>query len=233
MTDVTTNRQGLRHQKMSDEVADVLQQMIIDDRLTSGQKITQDELAKMLNVSTMPVREALLKLAAIGLVHAAPNRSFRVTNSTKEDARDSYWVHSMLAGELTRRACIAQGATLAPELLRCLTTYSAAAAAGDTAGLEDSYRAFYRAINLAAQSPRLLFLLRTNLRFVPIRWYPHIEDWIPLSEAAHRKIITAFGKGDSDTAAVTASTHICQAGELLIAHFESTGRWSPTPPPGT
>jgi len=74
---------------MSDEVADVLQQMIIDNRLAAGQKITQDELAKMLNVSTMPVREALLKLAAIGLVDAAPNRSFRVVNSTKEDARDS------------------------------------------------------------------------------------------------------------------------------------------------
>jgi DNA-binding GntR family transcriptional regulator len=213
---------------MSDEVADVLQQMILDNRLTSGQKITQDELAKMLGVSTMPVREALLKLAAIGFVDAEPNRSFRVVNSTKEDARDSYWVHSVLAGELTRRACIAQGPALVPELQRCLTTYSAAAAADDAAGLEEAYRAFYRAINLAAQSPRLLFMLRSNLRFLPIRWYPRVEGWIPLSEAAHKKIITAFKRGDAERAATLASTHIREAGELLIAYFESTGRWPAT-----
>src|SRR3981189_2012694 len=101
MTSGTSQQRGLRYQKTSDEVADVLQQMILANRLSSGQKITKDELAKMLGVSTMPVREALLKLAAIGLVDAAPNRSFRVTNSTKEDTRDSYWMHSVLAGELT------------------------------------------------------------------------------------------------------------------------------------
>jgi DNA-binding GntR family transcriptional regulator len=225
MTNVTT-QPGLRYQKMSDEVADVLQQMIIDDKLTSGQKITQDELAKMLGVSTMPVREALLKLAAIGLVDAAPNRSFRVTNSTKEDTRDSYWVHSVLAGELTRRACIAKGPELVPELQRELKAYTEAAAADDAAGLEQAYRAFYRAINLAAESPRLLFMLRTNLRFLPIRWYPRLEGWIPLSQAAHRKIITAFKQSDSAKAASLASAHIIEAGELLIDYFESTGRWA-------
>ena len=70
----------------------------------------------MLGVSTMPVREALLKLAALGLVEASPNRSFRVVNSTKEDTRDSYWMQSVLVGELTRRACTLEGPKLVPEL---------------------------------------------------------------------------------------------------------------------
>jgi DNA-binding GntR family transcriptional regulator len=59
-------QRNLEYQKMSDAVADTLQQMIVEDELKSGQKVTQDEVAKMLGVSTMPVREALLKLAALG-----------------------------------------------------------------------------------------------------------------------------------------------------------------------
>src|ERR1700721_2637172 len=118
---------SLEYQKMSDAVADTLQQMIVEDELKSGQRVTQDELAKMLGVSTMPVREALLKLAALGLVEASPNRSFRVVNSTKEDTRDSYWMQSVLVGELTRRACSIEGLKLVPELEGKLTAYSAAA----------------------------------------------------------------------------------------------------------
>jgi DNA-binding GntR family transcriptional regulator len=223
---VTAQPRGLRYQKMSDEVADVLQQMIIDGQLQAGQRITQDELSKMLGVSTMPVREALLKLAALGLVEASPNRSFRVVNSTKEDTRDSYWMQSVLVGELTRRACTLEGPKLVPELESKLAAYSAAADAGDDSAMEAAYGGFYRAINLAAQSPRLLFMLRTNLRFVPIRWYPRIEGWIPLSKAAHKTIITAFKRADREQAATIASSHMIQAGELLIEYFESTGRWS-------
>jgi len=44
------------------------------------------------------------------------------------------------------------------------------------------------------------------------------------------KIIIAFEQGDPDQAAIVASAHIRTAGELLIAHFEANGRWSPTPP---
>jgi DNA-binding GntR family transcriptional regulator len=221
----------LEYQKMSDAVADTLQQMIVEDELKAGQKVTQDEMAKMLGVSTMPVREALLKLAALGLVEASPNRSFRVINSTENDLRDSYWMQSVLTGELTRRACVNAGASVVPELQHWLQAYSDAAEAGDAEQLEKTYRSFYRVINLAADSPRLVFMLQTNLRFVPILWYPRIQGWIPLSKQAHKKIIAAFKHGDAERAAEVASGHMIAAGQLLLEYFESTGRWRNTAPP--
>jgi DNA-binding GntR family transcriptional regulator len=219
----------IRHQNMADEVADVLQQMIVDSQLEPGRRLTQDELAKMLGVSTMPIREALLKLTALGLVEASPNRSFRVVNSTAADLRDSYWTHALLTSELTRRACLAAGPEIAGQLEDWLGKYTVAAETDNAEGLEEGYRGFYRTINLAADSPRLLFMLRTNLRFVPTRWYPRVEGWVPLSQTSHKAIIFAFERGDSERAAVIAKEHIIAAGELLIAHFESTGRWSSPP----
>jgi DNA-binding GntR family transcriptional regulator len=223
-------QRNLEYQKMSDAVADTLQHMIVEGELESGRKVTQDEMAKMLGVSTMPVREALLKLAALGLVEASPNRSFRVINSTENDLRDSYWMQSVLTGELTRRACVNAGASLVPDLQHWLQAYSDAAEAGDAEKLEKAYRSFYRVINLAADSPRLVFMLQTNLRFMPILWYPRIERWIPLSKQAHKKIITAFRQGNADGAAKVASEHMLAAGELLRAYFESTGRWKAAAP---
>jgi DNA-binding GntR family transcriptional regulator len=218
-------QRNLEFQKMSDVVADTLQRMIIEGEFEAGQKITQDELSTMLGVSTMPVREALLKLAALGLVEASPNRSFRVMNSTKSDLTDSYWVQSILTGELTRRACDLAGASLVPELQRWLQEYSDAAEAGDAAELYRTYTAFYRTINLAANAPRLVFMLQTNLRFMPVLWYPRIEGWIPLSKAAHKKIIAAFKRSDAERAAMLSSQHMIAAGQLLIDYFEATGRW--------
>jgi DNA-binding GntR family transcriptional regulator len=226
MSESATGGVDIRHQRMADQVADVLQQMIVEHKLEPGRRITQDELAKMLGVSTMPVREALLRLAALGLVEGTPNRPFRVVNSTAADLRDSYWTHAVLTSELARRACLAAGPELAPELQQWLAMYTAAAEEDEAGALEEGYRGFYRTINLAAESPRLLFMLRTNLRFVPERWYPRVPGWIPLSQTAHKAMIFAFERRDPERAATIAKEHIIEAGELLIEYFESIGRWS-------
>jgi DNA-binding GntR family transcriptional regulator len=219
---------GLRYQKLSDEVAGLLQQMILNEELVSGQKITQDELAKKLGVSTMPIREALLKLAALGLVDAAPNRSFRVARSTKSDLRDSYWAHATFAGELARRACALKGPELVADLQAAMASYLQAAEMKDHERLMERYAQFSRVINLAADAPRLVFMLRTNLQFLPIRWFPLLDEWIPLAQRSHKLLIAAMKRQAPDAAHDITYTHIRQAGELLISHYEAAGRWAIT-----
>jgi DNA-binding GntR family transcriptional regulator len=224
-------RHDIGYRKLADRIADVLQRMIVTGELESGRKITQDELAEMLGVSTMPIREALLKLTAVGLVESFPNRSFRVVTTTSDDMRDLYWIHATLASELTRRACEGHGKALAPRLRSIEDEYDAAAAAHDADGLERANTALHREINKSAQAPRLLFLLKTTLRSVPDGWYPQIKDWVPLSRAAHSRIIEAFEKADANAAAVAAFDHVVEAGDLVVAHFAETGRWAQGPTP--
>ena len=224
-------RRKLGYRKMADEISDVLQRMIVTGELTSGQRITQEELADMLGVSTMPIREALLKLTAVGLIEAFPNRSFRVVTTTVDDMHDLYWIHAMLAAELTRRACESQGAALAPLLRQIEEEYEAAAKAGEAERLEQANTALHRAINKAAGAPRLLFMLKTTLRSIPDGWYPQIKDWVPMSRAAHAAIIDAFEANDPEAAAEAARKHVVDAGDLVIDHFSTTGRWAQGPTP--
>ena len=218
--------QRLRYQRMADEVADVLRRMILSGELGPGERVTQEDLAAMLGVSTMPVREALLKLTASGLVEASPNRSFRVVRTTTDDVRDSYWMHAMLAGELTRRACEREGKGLAPELRTLEQRYVTAAKDGNLEQLEEANWLLHRSINQAAKSPKLLFMLKATLKFIPDGWYPQISGWVSMSEAAHDDIISAFENNDPNAAAKAAADHVFEAGQMLIAHFSKTGHWA-------
>ena len=94
----------IAHKSMTDQVSEKLRSMILSHELAPGTRVTQADLAEMLGVSTMPIREALLRLGAEGLITASASRSFEVTAVTGRGIRDVYWVHGVLAGELAARA---------------------------------------------------------------------------------------------------------------------------------
>lgn len=213
----------LRRRTLAVEVADRLREMILTGDLRSGSRTTQDELARMLGVSTMPVREGLLRLAAEGFVHAEPNRSFTIAPTTREDVQDIYWMHAVLAGELTRRACERADEALVDELreraARCHE------AAGDADLLEEANWEFHRAINAAARAPKLLIILRAALRFIPHGFYGLLPAWTPTSEAGHEAILRAFEGHDPDAARAAAEQHVHDAGQLLVELFTARGYW--------
>jgi DNA-binding GntR family transcriptional regulator len=90
---------------MADKVTEQTRRLILSRELQPGQRIRQAELATMMGVSTMPIREALLRLVAEGMVIAESNRSFTIAmTTTPSGIRDIYWIHAELAGELAARA---------------------------------------------------------------------------------------------------------------------------------
>ncbi|HEY7174354.1 MAG TPA: GntR family transcriptional regulator, partial [Micromonosporaceae bacterium] len=68
---------------MSDQVTESLRSMILVGDLRSGDQVTQEKLAEDLGVSTMPVREALLRLSHEGFVQGGRGRSFRIAPTTR------------------------------------------------------------------------------------------------------------------------------------------------------
>lgn len=219
----------LRRRSLSDEVADRLRSLILAGELRPDERVTQDELAASLGVSTMPVREGLLKLVHEGLVEATPNRSFRIIRNTRDDIRDIYWIHAQLAGELTYRACatIEADPKLLEDLERMHREMLVAIRTGRADRMEETNWQFHRRINKAANAPRLLPVLRGTIRLIPHHFYALLEGWVPASETGHLRILKAFRGRDPDAAREAASDHVLKAGELLVAHFSDTGYWTP------
>jgi DNA-binding GntR family transcriptional regulator len=210
---------------MADEVASRLRRMILTGELAPGRRITQDELAKMLGVSTMPVREALLRLVAEGLVSSAANRSFSVVSTTLDDIGDIFWMHSVLAGELTRRACEHATDELIEALREAREDYLEALSAKDGERMQEANWRFHKAINAAAGAPKLVLVLRTTLRFFP-DFRDEVPGWPELAGRWHRHVLDAFLRRRPEEACAAAETHVREAGEILVAHARRLGLWS-------
>ena len=225
-------RRALRANSLADQAAATLRRMILLGELPPGESTTQERLARMLEVSTMPVREALLRLAAEGLVETDPNRSFRVVRSTSSDVRDGFWLHSVLAGELTARACEEVDVDLRRDLEREHASFIEAIAVGTPEMMEAANWRFHRVINLAAGAPRLLVALKATLRFIPDGYYGVVEKWPESSAQSHAALLDAFVRHDPDAARRIAESHVTDAGERLIAYFSSRGYWLDPLEPG-
>jgi DNA-binding GntR family transcriptional regulator len=76
----TVKRSSLRQQ-----IADALRDEVLTGRLPAGRHFTVKEIAELYGVSATPVREALVDLAAQGLLDIEHHRGFRVTRFTHDD----------------------------------------------------------------------------------------------------------------------------------------------------
>jgi DNA-binding GntR family transcriptional regulator len=81
------------------QVQERIRDSILNRVLKPGERIDQNKLADMLNVSLVPVREALKSLESEGLVSIIPRRGAFVTEVSMEHLDDLYWARQVIEGE--------------------------------------------------------------------------------------------------------------------------------------
>src|SRR3954454_17732051 len=79
-----------------DKLAAQLQARVLSGEFPSGTRLRQETLAEEFGVSRTPVREALRKLQATGLVELQPNRGALVRGLSLREIRDAYEVRAEL-----------------------------------------------------------------------------------------------------------------------------------------
>ena len=78
------------HRTLAEKAFVALHEAIVRGELQPGERLPIEELAEVLDMSPMPIREALRRLDAVGLVENVPHRGARVTELSLEDLRDVY-----------------------------------------------------------------------------------------------------------------------------------------------
>jgi DNA-binding GntR family transcriptional regulator len=208
----------VQHSSIADKVTDTLRTMIVRGEFAPNERVTQEHLAEMLGVSTMPVREALLRLVAEGMVETSANRSFSIISLTVDDISSLYWVHGVLEGELAYRACKRQ----TPELLERLGELAVEHRQASTPETRfQSNWEFYRELHHASGAPRIAVLLRNALRFLPLT--EEVSGWSDLAVSWQSQLILALKAGDADRARRVSEEHAQLAGELWVEHALTHG----------
>ena len=88
--------QKLENATLRERAYKALKDSILRNELLPGEVLSIDSLAKALGISQTPVREALTKLSADGLVEYERNKGFRVASITEDDVHETYEVRRLL-----------------------------------------------------------------------------------------------------------------------------------------
>lgn len=86
------------------EIRSYIQEQIASGRFKAGDRIVETQLAKELNVSQAPVREAILELAAMGLLEERPYSGSFVRQLTAADIEDIYNTRAFIDEYAARQA---------------------------------------------------------------------------------------------------------------------------------
>ncbi|MGI4747108.1 MAG: GntR family transcriptional regulator [Janthinobacterium lividum] len=204
---------------LRDGVAEQLRIAIVSGRLQPGSVLTETGLAAQLGVSATPVREALLDLAAEGLVESETHRLRRVTPIHLAATLDLLRVQ----GALWRMGYVWGFPRIGPgELSRledALASYAVALTTGDTLSAIRSAQDFHTVFIAASGNGELLrvTLDRRSLiaRFILLRGARTVSN---SGLVQHRAMLTSFRNGD--TADVLARLDQLSARLIMLAQHD-------------
>jgi DNA-binding GntR family transcriptional regulator len=92
------------HRTLAERAFATLHEAIVTGVLAPGERLPIEELAEILEMSPMPIREALRQLDSVGLVENIPHRGARVTELSIDDLREVYEARLALEGLAVRHA---------------------------------------------------------------------------------------------------------------------------------
>jgi DNA-binding GntR family transcriptional regulator len=221
---VAGERTVTRHNGLADEVYEAILARLTALKIAPGARITVDTLARELDVSQTPIREALGRLEGEGLVvkkhlvgySAAPQL-------TRARFEELYELRLLLEPEAARKAA----ARMSRAELDALTEVGGAMSRAQAGDERLRYSAFARQDAIFHDAIAGIAgngLVRHTLAYQHMHF--HIFRLVENSRVAeealseHQALLTAFSAGDADAAARAMRLHIQKSRERLLASLE-------------
>jgi DNA-binding GntR family transcriptional regulator len=206
--------------KAAETAYEVIRQGVLSGEFARGQRLREEELAARVGVSRTPVREALRRLNAEGLVDFTPNRGAKVTAWSERELADLYEARAMLEGFGARLAAGRITADEIAELHAIAEEMAEVAEGGPEAAdrLTELNGRFHRAIVKASRNTQLDTLVR-GVMDVPLiyrTFQRYSPDRLRASQSHHRELVEAFRAGDGEWAEAVMRAHILAARTTVL-----------------
>lgn len=197
---------------ISDRLVDIVRDRILSGEIPPNVPIRQDSLAAELQISKIPLREALARLEQDGLLVSHPNRGFFVRPMSSKEAEEVYALRLKIEPDAAASACKAATGAERQEARDALERLDVAAAAH-----EPSVGALNRSFHLALVRPgeqRVTTNVVRGLHIIADRYvrkhleprYRHVK-----AESEHQEILDAWLAADAK-----------KVKKLLYAHLHHT-----------
>jgi len=217
----------------ADDLALALEEAIVSGEIPPGSVLRQEHLSEQFQVSRTPVREALRRLAALGLVTFEPNRGVRVRMLARDELREAFLVRAELESLATEIATAKMSSADLVELEAAERRFSGIThdlvemshAGRQDLGLAREWlhanHAFHDVIYAVAEVPlieRMAKAARRTFLVKPV-WATgaDLDELYRKNDRQHRAIREAMTARSPQGARVLAREHVLSSGRLLEA----------------
>lgn len=219
----TSGTEAIQRRSSGDEAARFIRQLIFDGELHPGTRVPQDDVARRLGISRIPVREALIALEREGWVTIEMHRGAFVSALDEQSVRDQYDLYGMTFAFAVERAIERSGDELAPTLQEL----AAEIAGSDTADGWRSALRFHEAVVRATGSPRIFVVLRAMPSMIPGNFFEVVPGAYEAEKRGFTAIARAVSRGDGPKAAEEYRRMMRRHGQRAVQVLESRGLFAP------
>jgi DNA-binding GntR family transcriptional regulator len=196
--------------RIVDRVHTALRDAILSGNLRSGSQLSVPELARQLNVSRSPVREAVLQLVSGGLAVEQPRKGVVVALIEREDLAEIHEIREALEALAARRCAERAPDAAIVSLASILDRQREAITAVDAEGYFTTNAAFHRAIAQASGNGRLFAFqaLLEDQMGLALRHVARKSGHMEAGFKEHQRILRAIRARDTEKAEAAMRTHI-------------------------
>jgi DNA-binding GntR family transcriptional regulator len=211
--------EGTGHRTLAEKAFAMLHDAIIVGELRPGERLPIGDLAEAMHLSQMPIREALRRLDADGLVENIPHRGASVAGLTIEDLREVYDARLLL--ELPAIEGAAERFTAADErdAAGSLDRLEEATGRGEKALALNAHTSFHFGLYLASDSrwlPRLISPLWDNAERYRVAALGGSLGIFESRAPEHRDLLAACSAHEPDRAASLLWNHLVKTANAIL-----------------
>ena len=218
-----TNNAPIVHKTRTQVVLEVIRERILSGDIKAGSPLRQSALASELNVSRIPIREALLQLEAEGLVTFEPHKGATAAKLSTEQVQELFELRALIETDLLAKSIANMTEANIDTAQQILTQLEDAFnQPNSSATWSDLNTAFHTSLYQAANKPSTMEIvqnLNTNCdRYIRLHLL-HIGG-IPKAEKQHQQLLACCRLGDVKGACDILKEHILGSAADIIKLVE-------------
>ena len=187
------------------KVAAELRKAILSRKMKEGEVLSLESIAKQLNVSITPVREAFQILNRDGLIKLRQNKGAIVLGVTDKYIRDHYQLRAILESSCARLAIQED----AQRIIEGKTYYQYA----------DNNRAFHSEIWHMSGNEKMEHMVSELWNGLSMGNMVTEEDYARISHKEHAAILSAMEARDEDEAYAAMYAHIMRSRDDMLTYY--------------